>query len=396
MTSGPRRVLVLHASDELYGSDRVLLDVLTRIDRDRLRPLVVLPRDVPGGGALSGALDRAGIEVVRQPLAVLRRRYLRPTGLPQLAVRLAADRRRLSRLARERGVALVYSNTVAVQAGGLVARRLRLPHVWHVHEIVERPAVVAGLLKLSLRVGADRRIAVSRAVAEWMDIPGTRVVHNGISEPPMAAGERERLRGELLAGHAGPLVGWIGRVSGWKGHDAFLRLARLAAPRWPQAMFVMAGGAPPGSERLLEHLRGELAADSAGGRIRHLGEVADGPRLAGALDVLVACPTRPDPFPRVVQEALWQGVPVLAVRTGGLPELVRDGASGLLVDRAAPEALAAGLATMIGGGRLGAMAAAARADAAARFGVDRFVRQVEEELLDALAGGPVRAGAPRS
>src|SRR5207247_5446792 len=128
----------------------------------------------------------------------------------------------------------------------------------------------------------------------------------------------------------GPLVGWVGRVGAWKGHGAFLALARLAAARWPEAVFVLAGGAVPGLELQVGELRRELDGDAAGGRIRYLGHVPDGPRLVGALDVLVACPTRPDPFPRVVEEALWHGVPVLAVRTGGLPELVRDGVTGVL------------------------------------------------------------------
>lgn len=389
----PRRILVLHASDELYGSDRVLLDILTRLDRDRLEPVVALPDDVPGGGALSAALGRCHIDVERLSLGVLRRRYLRPSGLPLLAAHLLAARRRLSHLAVDRGVELVYSNTVAVQAGALVARRLGLPHVWHVHEIMERPAPVARLLRWSLRANADRRIAVSQAVADWVGVPETRVIHNGVAEPRLPPAEREARRRELLAGRRGPLVGWIGRVSSWKGHEAFLELARRAAACWPEAVFVVAGGAPAGSERLVEELRASLAADPAGGRIRYLGEVADGPRLAGSLDVLVACPTRPDPFPRVVQEALWQGVPVLAVRTGGLPELVRDDVTGALVDRATADDLLAGLTRLLAGDRLAAMGAAAREDAVTRFDMGRFVRQVEGELLGALGRRPGRAGA---
>jgi glycosyltransferase involved in cell wall biosynthesis len=381
--SDRHRVLVLHASDELYGSDRVLLDLLTRLDRGRLEPLVVLPGDVPGGGGLSSALRDAGVPVERQALGVLRRRYLQPSGLPLLAARLAADRRRLGRLARERRVDLVYTSTAAVQAGALLARRLRLPHVWHVHEIVERPAPVARLLRWSLRANADRRIAVSRAVADWVGGEPTRVIHNGIAEPRLDPAEREVRRRELLGGRAGPLVGWVGRVGAWKGHGAFLALARLAAARWPEAVFVLAGGPVPGLEARVGELRRELDVDAAGGRIRYLGHVPDGPRLVGALDVLVACPTRPDPFPRVVEEALWHGVPVLAVRTGGLPELVRDGVTGVLVDGPEPAALLAGLAALLEGGRRANMGAAARADAAGRFGMGRFVREVEGELLAA-------------
>jgi glycosyltransferase involved in cell wall biosynthesis len=85
---------------------------------------------------------------------------------------------------------------------------------------------------------------------------------------------------------------------------------------------------------------------------------------------------------------------VLAVRTGGLPELVRDGVTGALVDRADAEDLLAGLASLLADGRLATMSAAARDDATVRFDMDRFVRQVEAELHAALAGAP--AGRPDS
>jgi len=86
----------------------------------------------------------------------------------------------------------------------------------------------------------------------------------------------------------------------------------------------------------------------------------------------------------VAQEALWHGVPVLAVRAGGLPEVVTDGVSGVLVDGPDPAALAAGLDRLLDGGRLAAMGAAGHEDVAARFDMDRFVRGVEAELLGAL------------
>lgn len=388
--SRPLRVLFLHSSDELYGSDRVLADLVTRLDPSRFRATVVLPTDVPGGGALSRRLEEAGIPLHRRPLAVLRRRYLRPSGLPLLTGRLAADMVSLGRLASRDGVDVIYSNTLAVQSGALLAHLMRRPHVWHVHEIVETPRPLARALRASLRWQGGQVIAVSHAVAAWagpdLDL---QVVHNGIEEPLVEEPQRRARRARLLRGHRGPLVGWVSRISTWKGHEVFLDLAERTAERLPEAVFVLAGGTVSGCEELAAQITARLARSRHRDRIRYLGLVPDGPRLVAALDVLVACPTRPDPFPRVVEEAQWQGVPVLGARLGGLPELVQDGVTGRLVDRSDAALLAPALEAMCGPRDRARMAAAARRSAVVRFSMRAFMTRVEEILACASSrSGP--------
>jgi glycosyltransferase involved in cell wall biosynthesis len=377
-----RTVLFVHSSDELYGSDRVLLDLVTHLDPTRIEPIVVLPSDVPGGGALTARLTDAGITTIRRPLAVMRRRDLSPRGAIVLAWRSAWDVLALRKLARSRNVDLVYSNTTAVQSGALAARTLGLPHVWHVHEIVEQPRVLARLLRRNLAYYSTAIVAVSAAVERWIAtsrVP-VHVVPNGIGEPQLEPAERIRIRARYLGDSTGRLIGWVGRLGAWKGQEVFVDMAERCAGRWPDDVFIVAGAPVPGLEHLETQLRDRLARGAAAGRIQYAGYVHNGPELVAALDVLVACPTRPDPFPRVVEEALWHGVPVLGVRTGGIPELVDDGATGILVDEARPDALATGLEALMRPGQLERMGHNARDQAARRFNLEKFVSSIEELL----------------
>src|ERR1019366_7164984 len=87
--AGALRILYVHPSDELYGSDRVLLELVTRLDPARFTPLVLLSTDVQYPGQLSARLTAAGIPVTRLRIGVLRRRVLRS---PLALSRYLADR----------------------------------------------------------------------------------------------------------------------------------------------------------------------------------------------------------------------------------------------------------------------------------------------------------------
>src|SRR2546430_15594658 len=104
MSAPVMRLLVLHSSNELYGSDRVLLSLVRGLDPLRFEPIVILPDDVPGGGTLAEALSKVGAEVHVRSLAVLRRRYLSPWGIGQLLLRTVADLWYLGTLARRRDI----------------------------------------------------------------------------------------------------------------------------------------------------------------------------------------------------------------------------------------------------------------------------------------------------
>jgi len=156
-------------------------------------------------------------------------------------------------------------------------------------------AVIAESLDAAAALGGEGHLAVS-------------VISSGVPAATLAARPRPASGGPLT-------IGYVGRFDHSKNPRAFLRLAKALRHRGYR--FVMAGPAPP-NFRAPGHVecRGLL-----------LGEALN--RFVDAIDILVV-PSRNDGRPLVIQEAQARGIPVVAARVGGIPELIEDGLTGLL------------------------------------------------------------------
>ena len=358
------------------------------LDRARWRPVCVIPER----GELAPLLEEAGAEVVTRELAVLRRGALSPPGLLDLRRRARADRAELGRLARERGVALMHSNT-SVVLGGFA---LGLPHLLHVREIYTGagPSALWPLWRRRL-LRADGLACVSAAVAaQFGGAPQAFVLHDGLARTPRPA-PRDSARAELGLPTDRFVVALLGRVSDWKGQDVLARALAEPALAAEGAIGVVAGDAWAGEEHHERELGDLASALGLGDRLRLLGFRDDVDTVLGAADAVAVPSKRPDPFPNSALEAAAAGVPVVAAAHGGLTEIVRDGETGLLVPPGDHAALAEAL------GRLAAdpawradLGARAAEDARERFDSARMVRDVEAAYERVVGGFRNSSGSP--
>jgi glycosyltransferase involved in cell wall biosynthesis len=322
---------------------------------------------LPERGDLAGRLEDAGVEVVVHPLAVLRRRLLSPGGVARLGIQGWRDRRVLAEVAR--GCSLVHSNTSVV-----VWRPRGIPHVVHVREIYAGLAPRAWPLWRRRLMQADARICVSGAVAEQFGGygAGTHVVHDGLTRS--LSGLLPAMRTKVRT--APFTVAILGRIADWKGQDVLVRA--LAEPALAEigAVAVIAGDAYPGERAPdIEALARSLGVHD---RVQMLGFVEDPATVLASVDAVAVPSTRPDPLPNSAIEALAAGIPVVAANHGGLPEIVRDGATGILVRPNDHAALAKALRQLADDPeRRARMAQAAAADARERFGLERMLDEVE-------------------
>jgi glycosyltransferase involved in cell wall biosynthesis len=326
---------------------------------------------LPEAGPLGDRLRAADVEVVVRPLAVLRRRLLSPSGVARLVLRGWRDRAALADLSR--GCSLVHSNTSVV-----LARVRGLPQVVHVREIYAGATggLAARVWPLWRRrlMQADARICVSEAVAGQFGGhgPGTFVVHDGLTRE--LSWILPAMRGKSRT--APFTVAVLGRIADWKGQDVLVRSLAESFLSEIGAQAVIAGDAYPGEQA--PDIRALASALGVEDRVRFLGFTSNPDQVLASVDAVAVPSTRPDPLPNSAIEALAAGIPVVAANHGGLPEIVRDRTTGILVRPNDPTALAKALRELADDPeRRMLMGEAAAKDARERFGLERMLDEVE-------------------
>jgi glycosyltransferase involved in cell wall biosynthesis len=380
-------VLVVHSSDELYGSDLALLSWLRHLAGLGARVCVVLPNERYYSGELSRELRRAGVEVYHLPLAVLRRGLNTPRGMLHYLRRLVLSTALLMVLIVRRRVDLVHSSTLAVLPGAFAAALLRRRHVWHVMEIIRTPVWLTRLYRVLVPRLSSIVVAASGPVRDHL--LGGRVARYGhkvrvvwlgrelpASVPDRTA--RQAARRLLEIPDDALLVGVVGRISGWKGQATFLRAAARVHQTQPGVHFAVVGGTTAGREVELERLRVQARTLGIDTLTRITGYRADAAQLMPGLDVLVLPSTAPEPFGLVVLEAMAAARPVVAFAHGGPTELIEDGVSGLLVPPTDEAQLAAAIERLLtDAGLLSRMGQAARERAVSVFGLGQYLGGME-------------------
>ena len=247
----------------------------------------------------------------------------------------------------------------------LPARLLGMRVIWMEHLVAGRSlrqnpfrGAYAALSRLA------KVVTVSEAAADSLAAVGVPRANLAVINPGVVP--ETRPAAELRRGGA-PIVGAVSRLSKEKNVALLLRAFALVLKEIPEASLRVYGDGP--ERRALEQ---QAEALGIGARVSFFGFVEGIARRCGEFDVL-AVPSSRESFGLAALEAMNCGVPVVATRVGGLPELVADGETGLLVspedERAMAEALLALLRDRDRAAKLGEVG---QARAAARFSQDKM------------------------
>ncbi|ACX51280.1 glycosyl transferase group 1 [Ammonifex degensii KC4] len=192
----------------------------------------------------------------------------------------------------------------------------------------------------------DHFIAVSRFLAESLVQEGIArdkitVVYNGIELPLPSSSSGKSFRATWGVPPDVPLVATVGRLHPVKGHRYFLEAAAEVRRELPEARFAVIGTGP--ERRELEELAYRLGIEDS---VIFTGFLPEVTSCYPEFDLLVLASLM-EGFGLVVLEALALGTPVVATRVGGVPEVVREGETGLLVPPADAQALARAIIWML-------------------------------------------------
>jgi glycosyltransferase involved in cell wall biosynthesis len=360
--SRPLHVHVMIDSLRLGGAETLVTDFAIGARAAGLRVTAAYLHE---RGAAADRLREAGVEAVHVPV----RGMLRAGDHRAVREHLRAVRPDVLH------THLGYSDLL----GGVAARTLGIPSVSTLHMTLwsgtPREWSRFRLTALARRRCAAQIIAVSEAARQsylatgWDRPEHVVTIHNGIADAARP-GAGVAVRRELGIAADALVLGMVGVLRGWKGHEEAAAAVELLAERFPQLLLLIVGDGPKRADI-------ERATRGLGDRVAFAGYRDDVIDVLDAVDVLVH-PSALDAFPTALLEAMAAGVPAVATAVGGIPEAIADGETGILVP--AP-ATAAGVADAVepllaDAGLRRRMGARGRARFEREFRTDRWIERL--------------------
>jgi glycosyltransferase involved in cell wall biosynthesis len=293
---------------------------------------------------------------------------------------------RLARDIRRRRIEIVhtygfypnmFATAVAKLAGAIAIASIRdQGDIW----TAMQRRVQRWVLRLADAVIVNAEAVKTRLVEEGYSADRIVVIRNGVDIERFASvAPHGKLRRELGLPARGPIVAALCRLHEIKGVEHFLEAAVLLARRFRDARFLVAGD---GYHR--PALEKYASALGLAGRVIFTGFRHDVPEFLSEVQVSVL-PSLSEALSNTLLESMAAGVPVVATRVGGNPEVVEDGVTGFLVPPREPEALAAAISRLLDQPlRAQAMGRAGRQRATEQFSLERLTHETESLYLRLL------------
>jgi L-malate glycosyltransferase len=246
---------------------------------------------------------------------------------------------------------------------------------------------------------ADRIVVNAGAIRDWLleqgyDASKIVVIRNGVDTSRFGArSDGASLRREMDIPAAAPLVVLLARLNPSKGIECFFEAAAQVRERHPDAYFLAVG------ECFKRNAEGEVVVDTAyrqqlqdkavslglGDRVRFTGLRKDVPQVLAAAAISVL-PSISEGISNTLLESMAAGVPVVATRVGGTPEVIDDGKHGLLVPVNDPRSLADAISRVLSDHALAAhLGANGRRRVGEEFSFEAVVRKTEDLYRELLA-----------
>jgi len=352
------RILSLVSSLVIGGDANRLLNFARALDRNRFEHavLTLVPPDHYEDrqvGLMKPHFDRfhVPVEHLGEPPRSLRRRTQR--GLPLLwgdTKSFLRVIRRLMAYLREHEIDILDARMTYPTFFGLVAGRLAgvsavISTVYGIDDNWRSPLRNAVAREMFSRVDAiisDSSQAID-VCQRWLPRKHRRalVIPNGIF-PPSVEKRRDEVRRffGLPEGSNTRVIGQIGRLISYKGHHVLLEAAARVLEQQPSTAFLLCGYAHPPS--YLDDLRRHATRLGIADRVRIAGYEGPIGDVWGAVDIHVHASLL-DSSPIAIHESMALGLPAVVTSVGGIPDLVRDNETALVVPPGDPEALAAAL-----------------------------------------------------
>ena len=329
-----KKILYLHPCAYVYGSDLVLLELIKGLDKNKYKPIVVLPTN----GPLVNRLKEIGVDVHIIEYPVLCRKICTPKGILNYICTYKKYCKEIIKLIENENIDIVHANTIAVLEGIYIAKKLKKPLVWHIHETLKKPRIVYKVTSYLVGKYSTKIICVSNSVkdnllkSKCVSKDKIEVIYNGVDQdrfnPSINSND---LRKELNIPSNSFILGMIGRVNAIKGQSEFVKIVENLNKKY-DVYGIIVGDAINDQKWREEELRKEIELSACKDKLLYLGYRSDNNILHSLFDVYVLPSVAPDSLPTVVLEAMATKKVAVGYKCGGISEMVVDKKTGYLED----------------------------------------------------------------
>ena len=382
-----KRILFFDHTSQLSGGERSLLLILKGINKEKFKPILVTPEQgsFPQKAALIG-IETGRISIPKMVLERKRKKIGVLFLIFSFFMSLSSVFRLLFFIKKKR-IDIIYTNSQKAHLIGLFAGLLAgVPVIWHFRDILNN-----GTTKQIVRVlgvlFTKNIIAISRVVAEQFGMcdKKVRLVYNAIDVSDFERRKRDvktDLREEYGLPRDSKIVASVGQIAEWKGLKYLVYSAKELVKVFDNLYFFIVGkpffkeiGYSVGIQNLVKLL-------SLQKRLFFTGFRKDVPGIMDDIDILLHTPIEPEPFGRVIIEAMAAGTVVVAFDNGAIGEILSDG-TGLLVSPFDIEGLTQGISTLLKDRALYKKIAEKSVDyVRARFDSPLLISRIEKILED--------------
>ena len=387
--SSPVRVLFVNHTGTPGGAEIAMLNLIRHLDPAKIKASVVFGADGP---VVEQMRQVADTYVLSLPIAV--------GGAKKDAMGLASVLRlqamflaigyiwRLARFIRRNNPDFIHTNSLKAHLlGGFASLLARKRVVWHLRNSVDRDYLSSSTVRVMFRFMARRIpefvITCSAATMQSLSDQGRANGCASVSTNPRGAVVHDGTVSSCVPSKArlkdgGYRIALIGRISPWKGQHIFIRAAAMVRERFPKAQFFIVGASLFGEEDYEREVRELAKSYGVPDLIIFTGFRKDVLSVIADMDVIVHASTIGEPFGQVIIEGMAAGKPVIATDGGGVPEIVENGSTGILVPMGNAAAMAEGIARVLADPELAAeMGRRGRERVQNCFTIEHTARKIE-------------------
>lgn len=337
-----KNLAVFHPSSELYGADRILVIALKSMTK--FRPIIYIPSHGPLVEHIKQNLPSAIIKVTPK-MPLFYRDLIKPKHFYAFTKNMSQFKKQFKQDNNALNFQKIYFNTLSCSPIAYLLRKLPVPKLFHVHEIIDNPKIARIITARIAFKYSEKVICVSGPVAENLLLDNSKyshkvdIVHNGIAplSDKIHQSEKEKIQFYLF-----------GRIKPEKGQWFLIdALQHLDKSILEKAEFNLVGGTLAGKEHLLSDLKSKITDANLTPYINYIPFIENISTELIKADVCLVPSMMRDPFPTTVLEAMSAAKAVIATNHGGAVEAIENHQTGFLIDPDSPKQLAEKIETFI-------------------------------------------------